>query len=357
MPAKKDYYELLGVPRTADTKQIKAAYRKLARKYHPDVNKDDASAESRFKEIAEAFAVLSDKEQRARYDRGGHEAFGSGFDPFAGHSAQDFDFGFGDISELFRMFGGFGGAGPRSARRVRRGNDLKLELRVPFMDAALGSTVELSIPRQAACADCGGGGVRPGTGRTVCPDCRGSGRAEQRRGRVRLALTCQRCGGSGRLPGEPCPRCQGSGLSREQKKVKVRIPAGIEDGNTVRVAGKGDAGMNGGPAGDAYLVVRIEPHPLFRREGNDLFCDVPIGLATAGLGGTARVPTLEGETTINVPDGTRSGQKLRLREKGIQLKDGRRGDLYAVLQIHPPKKLDKRSRELLEEFQQLNPEP
>jgi len=287
--SKKDYYEVLGVSRDADEKAIKGAYRRLARKYHPDVNPGDDSAEQKFKEVAEAFAVLSDEEQRAKYDHGGHEAFGAGFDPFGG---ADFDFrniSFDDLSSIFDLFGG--GAGPGGRRAAVRGRDLWLQVRIPFLQAVQGTTFELNIPRKGV-----------------------------------------------------------------QERVKVRIPTGVENDDKVRVPGKGHAGAGGGPPGDAYLIVTVEPHPLFRREGHDLYCEVPVSIVTAALGGTTDVPTLDGKTTVSVPAGTRSGQKLRLKGKGVPATGARAaGDLYAVIQIHPPKKLDDRSRELLEEFGRLNP--
>jgi len=293
--AQKDYYDLLGVARTATDKAIKSAYRRLARKFHPDVNKGDKQAEEKFKQVAEAFAVLSDKEKRAQYDRGGHAAFGSGFDPFAGHNPGDFDFGFGDAASIFEMFGF--GAGPRRAGRgvrPRRGADTQLELRVPFMQAVTGGTMELGVPRG---------------------------------------------------PGSP-------------ERMRVRIPAGIDDGGTLRLAGRGQPGRHGGPPGDAFLTVRVEPHPLFRREGRDLLVDVPIGLARAALGGKLEVPTVDGRATISVPEGTRSGQKFRLKGRGVPAGKGTpAGDLYAVIQIQPPSELSDRSRELLVEFEKLNPVP
>lgn len=301
MAAKKDYYEVLGVPRTAGEKDIKAAYRRLARKYHPDVNKDDKHAEERFKEVAEAFAVLSDKDKRAKYDRGGHAAFGAGFDPFAGADFQQFDLGdLGDLSSIFEMFGfgggmrggvrGFGG-GRRGARtrRAVRGRDVRLELQVPFETAVRGGEVEINVAH-----------------------------------------------GPGRM--------------------KVRLPVGIDDGTTLRLAGKGEAAPGG--AGDALLTVRVAPDPTFRRRGNDLTCDVTVGLARAALGGRIDVATLNGPATIEIPPGTRSGQRFRLKGRGVPAQAGRAaGDLYAVVQIQPPKNLDDRSRELLEEFAKLNPVP
>jgi molecular chaperone DnaJ len=354
--AKKDYYEILGVPRTANAKEIKAAYRKLARKYHPDVNKGDKQAEDKFKEVAEAFAVLSDADKRAKYDRGGHEAFGPEFDPFAGFQAGDFEFGQGDLSSIFEMFG-LGGGGARRARRTRRrgGADLRFEVQVPFVTAMRGGEIEVVIPRQAPCPTCGGTGTRPGSAETACPQCGGSGRTQQRRGAVQISLTCPRCQGAGRLPGEPCETCRGAGRQATQERMRVRIPAGIDDGGTLRLSGKGDAGT---PPGDAYLTVRVEPHPSFRREGRDLYSDVAIGLARAALGGHVEVPTLDGSATVSVPPGTRSGQRLRLRGRGVPASGSQpAGDLYAVIQIEPPRQLDARSRELLEEFQRLNPVP
>lgn len=286
--AQKDYYEVLGVSRDASDKEIKAAYRKLARKFHPDVNKGSAEAEERFKEVAEAFAVLSDKEKRARYDAVGHGAFGGrgGADPFAGFDPRDLDLGFGDMSSLLEQMFGIRGGGRRTVQR--RGRDLRAELRVPFLQAVQGGTMEIQLPR---------GG--PGT-----------------------------------------------------EAVKVRIPAGVEDGATLRLAGKGQEGPAG--AGDAYLTIRVEGHPLFRREGRDLYVEVPVGIVRATLGGGVTVPTLDGQATVQLPAGTASGRKLRLKGKGVPARGGP-GNLYAVIRIEPPTTLDDRSRELLEELARHNP--
>jgi len=312
----KDYYEILGVSRSATEKDLKSAYRKLARKYHPDVNPGDKSAEEKFKEVSAAFAVLSDPEKRAKYDRGGHAAFEPGFDPFQGTTIDFQDLGLGNLSDIFELFGG-GGRRGRGVRHVP-GEDLQLEMSLPFVSAIHGTTVEVAIPR---------------------------------------ATTCTTCAGRGRLAnGAPCRACRGGGRVTVNETVKVRIPAGIDDGERVRIAGKGNDGVGGGRAGDAYVHIRVEPHPMFRREGPDLVCDVPVGVVKATLGGDVDVPTLEGHATIKIPPGTRGGQRFRLKGRGVAARAGHpAGHLYAVVQIVTQKELDLRSRELLEEFARLNP--
>jgi len=295
--AKKDYYEILGVPRTAGEKELKAAYRRLARKHHPDVNPGNKAAEEKFKEVSEAFAVLSDAEKRAKYDRGGHEAFEPGFDPFQGASVNFEDLGLGNLSDLFELFGG-GRGGRRTARGPQPGQNLNLEMSLPFVDAIHGTTLEVAIPREV---------VRNG-----------------RRSRV-------------------------------HENVKVRIPAGIDDGERIRIPGKGNEGSGGSP-GDAYVNIRVEPHPLFRRDGDDLVVEIPVGVVKPTLGGDVEVPTLDGRATIKLPPGTRSGQRFRLKGRGIPPHAGRAaGDLYAVVQIVTPRDLDARSKELLLELARLNP--
>ncbi len=355
MQQKKDYYELLGVPRTASHKEIKAAYRKLARKHHPDVNPGDKSAEERFKEVAEAFTVLSDPEKRARYDQGGHAAFGPDFNPFEGSGVDFRNFEFGDLSDLFELFTP---GSRRGRKRPRHGSDTQMEIRIPFLEAVKGTTVEIPLPQQSPCAACGGTGGAKGAREVTCPDCSGSGRRTQNRRGVQVSLTCGRCHGAGRLRGAACPACGGSGAVESRDRLKVRIPPGVEDGDRVRVAGKGEPGVAGGPPGDAFLVIHVEPHPVFRREGRDLVCEVVVGVATAALGGTVEVPTIDGEAAIQLPAGTRSGQKFRLKGRGVRPSSGKAGgDLYAVIQIAPPRHLDPRSREILEEFARLNPVP
>jgi len=302
---KKDYYEVLGVSRDADEKQLKSAYRRLARKYHPDVNQGDSSAEDKFKEVSEAFAVLSDPKKRAQYDGGGHAAFGSGFDPFAGFDARAA--GVGDLGDLLgNIFGGSfgggggfrGGYGGQRVVRPRQGNDLQLELSIDFMEAVRGTTLKVRVPRR------------------------------------------------------------GAGSQRQEDTVNFRVPVGIKEGARLRVAGKGDAGSHGGANGDLYLKISIRPHPMFRREGNALVCDLPVGIVTATLGGQVNVPTLDGSTKIQIPAGTRSGQRIRLANAGVPASGGKpAGDLFAVVQIQPPKKIDKKTREALEQLRdQIEPD-
>lgn len=357
MGQKKDYYEILGVSKTATAKEIKTAYKRLARKYHPDVNKGDVRSEDKFKEVAEAFAILSDADKRATYDRGGHAAFGSGFNPFAGADASQFDFGLGNLGDLFSQFGfgGVGGGGGRAASQPRRGEGLRMEVRIAFRDAVLGTTLKIMIPREDRCGKCGGSGTEKGAQPQTCPTCGGSGRTQQNHRGMQIALPCGRCQGAGRLPGASCGSCRGSGRVRKSERVQVRVPAGIKHGGTLRVAGKGNAGLQGGPAGDLLLTIMVEADPVFRRERDDLATDITIGLALAALGGNVGVPTLNGEKTINLPAGTGSGQRFRLKGEGIPATRGRKtGDLYAVVKIVPPRKLNKRSRELMEEFGELN---
>jgi molecular chaperone DnaJ len=360
MATQRDYYEILGVDKSADAKQIKSAYRKLAMKYHPDRNPDDLAAEAKFKEVAEAFAILSDQEKRAKYDRGGHAAFGSNFDPFSG-TGFDFNgtnFGGMDFSDLFSMFTGGGRRGPRGGRAAaRRGQDIQFEITISFRTAVLGDTIDVKLPRKAACGVCHGTGARPGGRQRACIDCGGSGQVAQRHGGMQIAVPCTRCQGSGQMPGVACDPCQGTGQRGTVQKIRVKVPGGIENGGRVVLSGKGDAGSRGGQAGDAYLRIRVEKDGVFTRKNRDLHCEITLGIAEAALGCAVSVPGLSGPTTIQVPPGTRSGQKFRIRGGGVPA-GGRSpaGDLYAAVQIHPPARMDDRSRELMEEFARLNPQ-
>jgi molecular chaperone DnaJ len=357
--AKKDYYAILGVGKDATGAQIRAAYKKLARKYHPDVNPGDKRSEERFKEIAEAYAVLSNKGKRAEYDRRGPEGFDLGFDPSeifrrarAG-GVEGFDFSF-DLGSLFGDL--FGGGGRRRRRGPARGADAEASLDIDFEDAVRGVTLPLSVSRTAPCETCGGTGTRGGGG--TCSACGGRGRRQVAQGPLQFTTTCERCGGSGREPGPPCPECGGRGAVPRSESLQVRIPAGMADGSRVRIRGKGEAGPGGGHPGDLYVVIRVRPHPLFRREGDDLVADLPLTLSEAALGDRIEVPTLDGPATMTIPPGTRSGQRFRLRGKGAPRPGAAgRGDLYVVAQIVPPKDLDAESRDLLRRFAERNPQP
>ena len=370
MPAtvKQDYYEVLGVSRRAPAKEIRQAYRKLARKFHPDLNPGDKSAEEKFKQIQEAYDVLSDAKKRQMYDQFGFyaEGYPGGAPPGAGPGAAGvqvdfggFDFGsaggtsFRDLfSQFFRGFGG-----EAAAAEPERGSDLEYEVGISFGESVRGTVKKLSIARLDACSDCRGSGAARGAGQQVCTACGGSGRVAQTTGRMRFNITCARCGGSGRLR-MICRVCGGEGRVRRADSLDVRIPAGVQTGSRVRVPGRGNAGMQGAPAGDLYIVTRVEPHPYFTRRGDDLYTVVPITVTEAALGAKIEVPTLDGRALLRVPPGTSSGQKLRLREKGVPSvrHSGRRGDLYVELQVIVPKPVDERVRDLLRELARLEPE-
>jgi molecular chaperone DnaJ len=345
--AKRDYYEVLGLKRGASTEEIKKAYRRLARKYHPDVNPGDKVAEERFKEISEANEVLTDPDKRKQYDTVGHAAF-EGFRPGAGGTWEGFGAGGGgagtgfDFSDLFGdLFGQ--GAGFQSAR-PRRGADLEYEMEVGFREAILGTEKEISYRRAAPCSACSGRGYQAGTGGGPCPQCGGTGRVQLQRGPISLQQACPRCRGSGRLPGTPCPTCGGRGSEPKAERIRVHIPAGVDNGSRVRVAGKGEAGSEGAGPGDLFIRVRVQPDPRFRREGNDLVAAVEVPLLDALLGGTVLVPTLDDAVRMKVPAGTQNGQRFRLKGKGV----AGRGDLYAQVEVQVPRKLDAEVRKTLE---------
>ncbi|MHB8766320.1 MAG: molecular chaperone DnaJ [Deferrisomatales bacterium] len=347
--AKRDYYEVLGVKRGAQDDDIKKAYRRLARKYHPDVNPGDHAAEERFKEISEAHEVLSDPEKRRQYDTLGHagfEGFRSGAgprDPGAGRGfgggAGGFEFDVGDLfGDLFGQAGGPGRGGPR------RGSDLEYEMEIEFRESVLGAEKEVSYSRGAPCDTCGGQGQKPGAGGGTCPQCRGSGRASVRRGPMVMQQPCPQCRGTGRLPGPACDTCGGRGSTPRAEHIRVRIPAGVEDGSRVRVAGKGEAGPGGSPTGDLYIRVRVRPDPRFSREGSDVVTPVRVPLLDALLGGRVLVPTLGEDVRMKIPAGTQNGQRFRLKGKGVP----DRGDLYAEIQVEIPTHLEDDVRQTLE---------
>ena len=353
--AKRDYYEILGVSRDASVEDIKKAYRALALKYHPDRNPDNKEeAEARFKEASEAYQVLSDPEKRSQYDRFGHAAFENG----QGFGGFDFGAGFGAGASIFEdvlgdLFGDFFGGGRRGGRhRGVRGDDLRYDLEIDFEDAVRGTEKQISIPRTLTCSACGGSGCKAGTQPETCPACRGSGQVRFQQGLFQIAKTCGQCNGSGRVIRTPCPTCRGSGVSREMRSIKVKIPAGVDDGSRLKLRGEGESGYRGGPTGDLYVVVHVRPHEIFSREGNHIICEMPISMVQAALGAKVDVPTLDGIVKMTIPPGTQTGKLFRLKGKGVpDLRSGRRGDEIVRIIVETPRNLSRRQKELLEEFE------
>lgn len=361
MPDKRDYYEVLGVPRDAAQEDIKKAYRKLAVKYHPDKNPGDKSAEEKFKEVGEAYDVLSDADKRAAYDRYGHQAFsggmgGPGGAGGAGPFHDPFDifrevFG-GGGGGIFETFFGGGGGGRRRAEGPQRGSDLRYGMSITLEEAAHGCEREIEYERLVACKTCNGSGSASGAGKKTCRTCGGAGQVISSRGFFQIQQTCPDCGGTGETISDPCKTCRGIGRTKEHARVRVKVPAGIEDGSRLRSQGNGDAGMKGGPPGDLYIVVQIKPHDVFERDGHDLHCDMPLAFATAALGGEITVPTLEGRASVKIPAGTQNGTTFRLRGKGMKvLGSSHNGDLYVHVQIAVPARLNAEQKEKLDAFQ------
>lgn len=344
--AKRDYYEVLGVPRTASEDDLKKAYRKVALMYHPDRNPDDDTAETKFKEASEAYSILSDKVKRAQYDQFGHvpESMGGGGAGFSGFG------GFGDI--FGDIFSDFFGAGTRSrTRQGERGSDLQYNLEITFEQAAFGHSTEINIPRMEECDRCGGTGARSSKDIDVCPICQGSGQQRIQQGFFSVSTTCNRCRGMGRIVRAPCDKCQGQGRVRQYRKLKVTIPQGIDSGSRLKLNGEGEAGRNGGPRGDLYIGVAVRPHPFFLREEYDVHCEVPISIVQAALGAEIVVPTLDGKVELKIPPGTQSGRHFRLRGKGVpHIRGSGRGDQYVAAVVETPTNLTGRQRELLKEF-------
>ncbi|MFQ5876093.1 MAG: molecular chaperone DnaJ [Acidobacteriota bacterium] len=356
-----NYYDVLGVGRTARPAEIKRAYRKLARKYHPDLNPGDRVAEERFKRATEAYETLIDSKRRRAYDlrlEMGGVPFSEGFS--AGDFESAFDLGDlggpGGFSSFFADF--FAGRGGEPERRggARRGEDLTHSVRVSFFDALRGLTTDLTIDAESACPRCNGAGTVPSRIRRPCPDCAGTGRVSHVSGLLRFASTCRRCGGEGSLGTEGCANCRGSGVLTRRDTIRVHIPAGVDNGSRVRVPGRGRAGRNGGPPGDLYIITSVEPHPFFKRIGDNIFCTVPITVSEAALGARLEVPTVDGKSGIRVPPGTQSGQKFRIRGKGApSLRGSGRGDQYVEVRVATPSAVDERTRRLLRELGVLNP--
>ncbi len=354
---KRDYYEVLGVSKGASEEEIKKAYKKLARKYHPDMNPGDKEAEEKFKEINEANEVLSDPDKKARYDQFGFAGVDPNYGAGAGggaYSAGGFDFG--DLGDIFGSFfgGGFGGA-RANPNAPQRGESLRTSVNISFEEAAFGCEKEVSIDRIEQCPDCRGSGCAKGTTAEVCPDCRGSGVVQQRRqtplGYMSTSAPCQRCGGKGKIIHQPCPKCGGKGMIRHRKTIKVSIPAGIDNGQTISLRAQGNAGKNGGPAGDLLIVVSVRPHEIFRREGTSVLCEAPITFTQAVLGAELEIPTIDGKVKYTIPEGTQSGTTFRLKGKGIPGLNGRgRGDQYVTVYIETPRNLNREQKEALKKF-------
>ena len=346
---KRDYYEVLGVTREAGEQEIKSAYRKLALQFHPDRNPNNPDSEEKFKECSEAYAILADADKRAAYDRFGHAAVSGGgaggFDPTV----------FQDVSEIFGDFFGFGdlfGSGSRRGSRAQRGPDLREDVTLEFEEAVFGTETSVTVRRHETCEECRGSGAAPGKAPVTCRPCGGRGQVRYQQGFFSMARTCPTCHGAGSVITDPCPKCKGEGRVLRQRTVDAKVPAGVEDGTRIRFSGLGEAGAHGGPAGDLYVVLHVKEHPFFAREGNDLHCVIPISFSQAALGAEIRVPTLDGEHALKVPEGTQSGTTMRIRGKGVPVLNGHgKGDLFVEVRVQTPGKLNKRQRELLQEFE------
>jgi molecular chaperone DnaJ len=353
--AKRDYYEVLGVDRNADSEEIKKAYRKQALKHHPDRNPNDHSAEEKFKELGEAYEILNDPQSRANYDHFGHAAFGSrARQPGAG--------GFHDPGEIFReVFGGgsifddlFGTGGQRSAGSGQRGDDLRYDMEISFLEAAQGCEKEITVNKLGACEHCGGSGAEKGSATKSCPTCRGRGQVISSRGIFSIAQTCPHCAGRGRIVDKPCRPCAGSGRRERSAKITIKIPPGVDTGVRLRSSGNGEAGIHGGAPGDLHIVLHVQPHEIFQRDGDDLLCEVPISFAQAALGAEMEVPTLGAPVTVKIPAGTQNGAVFRLKGRGVKNVQGYgQGDLLARVQVEIPTHLNPEQKARLEEFARL----
>ena len=359
MADKRDYYEVMGVPKNASDEEIKKAYRKLAKKYHPDLNPGDKEAEAKFKEVNEAYEVLSDKDKRARYDQFGF----AGVDPNYGAGQGGFGGGFGgfdmgDLGDIFGSFfgGGFGGSSRSRRNAPQRGETLQQRIILSFEEAAFGCEKEISINRIESCEDCGGTGAEQGSSVETCSNCRGSGMVTQTQrtplGMFQTQAACPNCRGTGKIIRKPCKKCSGTGKVRKSRTLKVKIPAGIDDGQSIQLRGQGNAGTNGGPNGDVIVTIAIRPHPIFNRDGNNVICDIPISFPQAALGDTLQVPTIDGKVEYTIPEGTQNGTVFRLKGKGIQNVNGRgRGDQYVRVTIEVPTRLTEHQKRLLRDFE------
>jgi len=352
---KRDYYEVLGISKGASEDEIKKAYKKMARKYHPDLNPGDKEAEEKFKEVNEAYEVLSDPDKKARYDQYGH----AGVDPnFGAGAGFDGNFDFGDLGDIFGSFfggGGFGGGRRTNPNAPQRGESIRMSLAISFEEAAFGCEKAVTVERTERCDTCHGNGCAPGTTPEVCPDCHGTGTVQVRRqtpmGVFATSSPCTRCGGKGRIIHQPCKDCHGTGTIRKRKTIQASIPAGIDNGQTISIRGQGNAGINGGPAGDLLITITVRPHEIFRREGTSVLCEAPITYAQAVLGAELEIPTIDGKVKYDLPEGTQSGTTFRLKGKGIPSINGRgRGDQYVTVYIETPRNLNKEQKDALKKF-------
>lgn len=354
---KRDYYEVLGVSRGASEDEIKKAYKKMARKYHPDLNPGDKTAEEKFKEVNEAYEVLSDADKKARYDQYGHAGVDPNFGAGGFGGGFDGSFDFGDLGDIFGSFfgGGFGGGRRTNPNAPQRGESIRMSIAISFEEAAFGCEKAVTVERYETCDTCHGNGCAPGTSPEVCPDCHGTGTVQVRRqtpmGVFATSSPCPKCGGKGRIIHQPCKDCRGSGMVRKKKTIQASIPAGIDNGQTISIRGQGNAGKNGGPAGDLLITITVRPHELFRREGTSVLCEAPITFTQAVLGAELEIPTIDGKVKYTLPEGTQSGTAFRLKGKGIPSINGRgRGDQYVTVYIETPKNLNKEQKEALKKF-------
>ncbi len=349
---KADFYETLGVGKTADEKELKSAYRKMAMQFHPDRNPGDASCEAKFKEVNEAYDTLKDPQKRAAYDRFGHAAFENGM----GGGGGGFQ-GAGGFADIFEdIFGDMMGRRQRSSGGRERGADLRYNMEISLEEAFSGKTAQIRVPSSVTCSECSGSGAKPGTSPVSCTTCQGSGRIRQSQGFFSIERTCPTCQGRGEMIKDPCGKCGGQGKVTEERALSVNIPAGIEDGTRIRLAGEGEAGSRGGPTGDLYIFLSVKPHEFFQRDGADLYCKAPVSMTTAALGGSFEVATLDGtQSRVKVTEGSQHGKQFRLKGKGMPvLRQPAVGDLYIQIAVETPQNLTKRQRELLEEFEQLS---
>ena len=356
MSENKDLYEILGVSRDATDEEIKKAYKKMVKKYHPDLNPDSKTAEEKMKEVNHAYDILSDSQKKARYDQFGDDGnnsggFGGGAGGFGGFGAE----GFGDIFDMF--FGGGGGGRGRNQNAPRQGNDLRVDIRVTFEEAAKGTTKEIELNRTESCTECGGSGAKPGTERKTCQNCGGSGKVRVNQqtpfGQFQTVKTCPKCGGKGSVVETPCPSCSGTGRVRKKRTIKVNIPPGVDTDSRLRMQSEGEGGINGGPAGDLYIYITVSPHEFFRRSGDDILCNIPITMVQAALGAEIEVETLDGKVKLTIPAGTQSGTSFRLRGRGFpKLRGYGKGDQHVRVNVQTPTNLTAEQKDLLRKFEE-----